>query len=722
MAGDTPPHGLWYPPLIKTLLRKLDIYDLEWTGIDLSKSRVACAPYGGPIAVVRDENKLLNLHQNFSARPIIQVFSCAGRLLEQYPVDDGKLVGMGWNSSENLVCVMENGLVVMYGLSGVIRKFSLGEHARESGVIDCKFWDSGLVALTGDLRYLAVADFAEPRSKLLADPKFKDFPHAWCVIPPQHSLSRHIEVLAAVGPQYFGPFRFIRLSPDGKFVAIFSADGRLSVVSTDFQRNLAEFSTSSKSLPLNIAWCGSDSVILHWHDIVLVIGPFGDWIKYSVDGEVCLFSEVDGIRLISRDRVSFLQRVPEPVESVFKVGSTTPGAFLYDAHDHFERKSPRADENVRSIRTSMQEAVEACLEAALNEFDTTQQKQLLKESKAASFGKAYLSAYQSARFVKTCELLRVLNWARSESIGIPITFSQYLQLGPEIFVNRLLSRNLHQLAFDSCKLLNLPSEKVAIDWACKKVERGCSKAVAKKAYTSGFTKLAIQLLEHETNPSYQVPLLLSMEEDENALRKSIESGDSDMVFTVLLHLKRKHPIAEFFRLLHGKSLAIALLEKFAKEHDVQLLKDFYYQDDRRVDRANVVLLENFEQTQLPGKLTKLRESQKIYSEEKEKDFEAKSVDDQVKLLQAQSTLEREIGQSFINLTVTETVLKCLELGHFNRAAKMKSDFKVPEKRFNWLKLRAIVQQILADSLVKTPATAADGNAILNRISGRRIQR
>ena len=64
---------------------------------------------------------------------------------------------------------------------------------------------------------------------------------------------------------------------------------------------------------------------------------------------------------------------------------------------------------------------------------------------------------------------------------------------------------------------------------------------------------------------------------------------------VIFHLKRKLPLGEFFRMINNKPLACSLLEVYCKEQDKELLKDFYYQDDRRVESANVILLEGFEQ-------------------------------------------------------------------------------------------------------------------------------
>lgn len=66
-----------------------------------------------------------------------------------------------------------------------------------------------------------------------------------------------------------------------------------------------------------------------------------------------------------------------------------------------------------------------------------------------------------------------------------------------------------------------------------------------------------------------------------------------VVYLVIFHLKRKLPLGEFFRMINNKPMACNLLEVYCKEQDTELLKDFYYQDDRRIDSANVVLSEGF---------------------------------------------------------------------------------------------------------------------------------
>ena len=98
---------------------------------------------------------------------------------------------------------------------------------------------------------------------------------------------------------------------------------------------------------------------------------------------------------------SKLRSILAATEDVFKIGSTKPGAILYDALEHFEvvhslnshgatilcsytysrivqRQSPKAAESIRSIKMELIEAVDTCIEAAGHEFVTSRQKTLLK--------------------------------------------------------------------------------------------------------------------------------------------------------------------------------------------------------------------------------------------------------------------------------------------------------------------------------------------------------
>lgn len=138
--------------------------------------------------------------------------------------------------------------------------------------------------------------------------------------------------------------------------------------------------------------------------------------------------------------------------------------------------------------------------------------------------------------------------------------------------------------------------------------------IARKAWEAGRSGLATRLLDHEPRAEDQVPLLLSMQEDRLALAKAVDSGDTDLgeyfqrsgilcqsligllaVYHVLLHLHKRLPLGTFFRLIEdgGARLEPAnrLLQVYAREQNREMLRDFYYSDDRRVESAVLSLEE-----------------------------------------------------------------------------------------------------------------------------------
>ena len=109
--------------------------------------------------------------------------------------------------------------------------------------------------------------------------------------------------------------------------------------------------------------------------------------------------------------------------------------------------------------------------------------------------------------------------------------------------------------------------------------------------------LHFQLLEHEKQAAEQVPLLLAMKEDRLALAKAVKSNNPDLVFHVLLNLRARLTPGDFFALVDDGSPqlapAVGLLQVYAKENDRDLLRDLYYQDDRRLDSALLELEEGW---------------------------------------------------------------------------------------------------------------------------------
>ncbi len=61
-----------------------------------------------------------------------------------------------------------------------------------------------------------------------------------------------------------GPVTKLSVAPNGQFVAAFTGEGRLVVWTADFGKFLSEFATQSDTPPEQVAWCGTDSVVLYW--------------------------------------------------------------------------------------------------------------------------------------------------------------------------------------------------------------------------------------------------------------------------------------------------------------------------------------------------------------------------------------------------------------------------------------------------------------------------
>ncbi|KAI9763294.1 MAG: hypothetical protein M1840_000776 [Geoglossum simile] len=703
--------------------RKIQLYTAVFDqDLELDNYIVAGAPYGGALALHRNEDKLHAYRGTQAAKSSIDIYSYAGKLIRRINWDKGSIKGLGWSEDEKLLVVTEDGTVrCYYDFQGDFTQFSLGHGAEDFGVKACRFWSTGFVALLSNNRLISVSRYDEPRPKLLAQPPMETV-YSWTLIPPAYTLSRSVEVLLATGQTIHvvdssdsedrmlqnGPFTHISVSPNGRFVALYTEDKKLWVISSDFQKKLSEYDSKSRSIPKDVQWCGNNSVVLAWEDEVHMVGPNGAASKYFYDSRVHLVADIDGVRLITNDVCEFLQKVPDVTEEIFKLGSTSPASVLLDAVDQLEKKSPKADDNIQLIRPTLVEAVDTCVKAAGHEFSIHRQKQLLK---AASFGKSVLDLYNSDDFVEMCETLRVLNATRFYEIGLPISYDQFIRLTPEKLVQRLVNRHEYLLALRISEYLRLPTDRIYIHWACQKVrvsvddeeticrlivqkltgKRGISfEEIARAAHDEGRGRLATQLLNYEPRAGRQVPLLLSMEEDEIALDRAIESGDTDLVFFVLLHLKKKLPLASFFRVINNRPVATALVESSAREQDRELLKDLYYQDDRRVDGANVIIGESLRQKDTLSKIEKLKVAAKLLQDSKESTLEVKSLEENMKLLRTQEALDKDLNEVFSGLSVNETIFKLARLGNWAKAKKVQSDFKVSEKTVWWLRLRALV--------------------------------
>ncbi len=96
-----------------------------------------------------------------------------------------------------------------------------------------------------------------------------------------------------------GPFTHISVSPNGRFVALYTGAGKAHVISSDFQNRLSEHDSGAKTLPKDVQWCGNDAVIIAWEDEVHIIGPHGAAVKYFYDSRVHVIAGMFHFPMIS---------------------------------------------------------------------------------------------------------------------------------------------------------------------------------------------------------------------------------------------------------------------------------------------------------------------------------------------------------------------------------------------------------------------------------------
>ena len=277
----------------------------------------------------------------------------------------------------------------------------------------------------------------------------------------------------------------MKFAPNGRFLACFTKQCIMTVISTNFETKVLDFDTSdgSNEIPNNMEWCGEDSVVLHWKNLgVLMVGPYGDWLRFPYENieYLHLSAEMDCCRVVTDSSVEILQRVPPDTAAMLRIGSIEPAAMLLDASDAFENGSPASDEAARAItKTGMLlKATTVCIDAAAKEFDINMQKRLLR---AASYGmhfeykdgsnprgimggrKTKLPNGQevvhpspiAVSFVESAKKIRVLNALRNPSVGVAMTVAQYDAIEGNGVIARLIALKRPALATSLSNYLQL---------------------------------------------------------------------------------------------------------------------------------------------------------------------------------------------------------------------------------------------------------------------------
>ncbi|XP_028919250.1 vacuolar protein sorting-associated protein 16 homolog isoform X1 [Ornithorhynchus anatinus] len=731
----------WNPLGEAAFYRKSELYSMDWNLTEeLRDCLMAAAPYGGPIALLRNPWRK---EKSPSGRPVLETYSASGVALASMVWKSGQVAQLGWTASEELLCVQEDGSVLVYDLfCDFKRHLSLGNEVLQNRVLEARVFHSefgsGIAVLTGAHRFTLTANVDHLTLRRMPDvPGLQQSPTCWTVL----SQDRLTLILLAMGTDLFlldntvcSPVTPAGLAPGAgsvlqmavsfnyRYLALFTDSGLIWMGTASLKEKLCEFNCSIRAPPKQMSWCcrprsQQRAVVLAWERRLMVVGDAPESIQFVLDEDSYLVPELDGVRILARTHHEFLQEVPGASEEIFKIASMAPGALLLEAQREYEKESQKADEYLREIREQdlLADAVEQCIQAAACEQEPAIQKSLLR---AASFGKCFIDKFPPEGFVRTCRDLRVLNAVRDYQIGIPLSYAQYKQLTIEVLLDRLVLRRLYPLAIRICEYLRLPesqgASRVLAHWACYKVQQkdksdeevarainqklgdtpGISYSeIAARACHCGRSELAIKLLEYEPRSGEQVPLLLSMKRSKLALSKALESGDSDLVFTVVLHLKNELNRGDFFMTLRSQPAALSLYRQFCKHQELETLRDLYNQDDNHQELGDFHVRDSYSGSdkRIEGRVAALQAAADEFSKARN-EFAAKATEEQMKLLRLQRRLEEEVGERFLDLSLHDTVSALILAGSHKRADHLARDFRIPDKRFWWLKLTALAQR------------------------------
>uniref|UniRef100_A0A803V0I5 Vacuolar protein sorting-associated protein 16 homolog n=1 Tax=Ficedula albicollis TaxID=59894 RepID=A0A803V0I5_FICAL len=592
---------------------------MEW-GLreDLRDCVVAAAPYGGPIGGCCP---LSPLPEPGAVRRILSLLWKSGRL-----------VHLGWTAGEDLLCIQEDGTVLVYNLFCEFKRhFSMGNEVLQNHVLEAQVFHTefgtGVAILTGALRFSLATNIDDLKLRRLPEvPGLQKPPACWAVL----SQDRVTVVLLAVGQELFlldntscsvvsppglspsaGPFLHMAVSFTHRHLALFSDSGTVWMGTASLKEKFCEFNTGIRSPPRQMVWCTRPrsrqrAVVLAWERQLMVVGNSSECIRFVLDEDSHLVPELDGVRILSRTCHEFLHEIPEASQEIFRIASMAPGALLLEAQ---------------------------------------------KEYEAASFGKCFLDKFPPEGFVRMCQDLRVLNAIRDYQIGIPLTFTQYKQLTIEVLLDRLVLRRLYPLAIRICEFLRLPEmqgvSRILAHWACYKVQQ-------KDKSDEEVAQAINQKLGDTAGISYS-----------DIATRAYDCGRAELAIKVAQGNELNR--GSFFMTLQNQPVALSLYRQVGTpktpEHPKAALRT--------------------PKTRIEGRVAALQNALDEFYKAKN-DFAAKGGAGDTR-----AGTGRGWGHEGWDLSLHDTVATLILDGHHKRAEQLYRDFRIPDKRYWWLKINAL---------------------------------
>ncbi|AJW20373.1 Vps16p [Saccharomyces cerevisiae YJM451] len=504
------------------------------------------------------------------------------------------------------------------------------------------------------------------------------------------------------------------------FICLYNMKDNKLQIFRDPARILMEHNLDST--PDDICWCGNDTVACSFEDEIKLYGPDGLYVTFWYPFTVTnLRAEVDGLKVITTEKIYFLSRVQPQTSNIFRIGSTEPGAMLVDSFSLLEDHAPKAIEILKNF--VLEKGVLDCIAAAIDEIEPKLQKMLLN---AASYGKASLQykSFDASIFVNACNTIKLLNCFRS--FGIFLTVEEYRCISLKGVIDRLLTYHRYYECIQICKLANerFLLGYVFTEWAKDKIkgspdmeddellEKIKSRlsvidmtdtlqmvAVAKVAYLEGRFQLSRNLALLEKNEEARIEQLYNLDDDSIALKECIKVQNYSLTISLLIALSKKLTNSQLTKLLIIDMFNNPLYLYYMRM-DKAYLYDFYRQTDRFIDLAHVLLQQGKEQQSLHSFLPQIKD---LYSQVQNSEVVNNTIEQlqrQEKLWIYQESLGKRFAISFTNMTLDQTLSKLIETGQDKQVKEIVKKFKISEKKLYHLKCKTLVEAKKFDELLQ----------------------
>ncbi|KAK7085238.1 Vacuolar protein sorting-associated protein 16, partial [Halocaridina rubra] len=223
--------------------------------------------------------------------------------------------------------------------------------------------------------------------------------------------------------------------------------------------------------------------------------------------------------------------------------------------------------------------------------------------------------------------------------------------------------------------------------------------IANRADRAGRKQLAVKLIEYECRAKEQVLVLMRLGESPTALRRALQSGDTDLIYTVLDHLRQQLPSGDFLMLIRDFPVAQSLYIRSCRELDTDQLRDILVQEDDFQGQALLRIKEAYHSNRADTRQASLQGASELFRKAKyETAFQM--TEEQVKLIKWQVKLEDSQQKPYANMSLHDTLHQLMKDGQIKDAEKLRLEFKIPERRYWWARVLAHAEACHWDDLAE----------------------